>query len=129
MLGFSVSSITASQMNHLLVWKHYCDRGKHLQRVVKSAEKIRTTKDPHRSCRKASFIFKDPIQPRHGPLTFLPKGWRYRSVKSKTSTLRNCCLQQLQYKSIAVGSNCLSKFAHTLVLLLLLFYTAFMFLF
>ncbi len=69
---------------------------KRLQRVVKTAEKIIMTPLPslqaiyHRRVhRRAASILKDPTHPQHGPFTLLPSGRRYRSVKRRTSILRN----------------------------------------
>ncbi len=69
---------------------------KHLQRVVKTAEKIIRTPLPslqaiyHRRVhRRAAAILKDPTHPQHGLFTLLLSGWRYRSEKCRTSRLRN----------------------------------------
>ncbi len=69
---------------------------KRLQRVVKTAENIIRTPLPslqaiyHRRVhRRASSILKDPTHPQHGLFTLLSSGRRYRSVKCRTSRLRN----------------------------------------
>ncbi|KAK2884332.1 hypothetical protein Q8A73_020806, partial [Channa argus] len=66
-----------------------------LQRVVKTAQKITRTPLPslqsiyHRRVhRRAASILKDPSHPQHGLFTLLPSGWRYRSVKCRTSRLK-----------------------------------------
>ena len=67
-----------------------------LQRVVKTAERIIRTPLPSlqsiyhcRVHRRAATILKDPTHPQHGLFTLLPSGRRYRSMKSKTSRLKN----------------------------------------
>lgn len=69
---------------------------KRLQRVVKTATKITRTPQPslqsiyHRRVhRRAASIIKDPTHPQHGLFTLLPSGRRYRSVKSRTTRLKN----------------------------------------
>ncbi len=65
---------------------------KRLQRVVKTAEKIIMTLQAiyHRRVhRRAASILKDPTHPQHGPFILLHSGRRYRSVKRRTSILRN----------------------------------------
>uniref|UniRef100_A0A3B1IGX3 Reverse transcriptase domain-containing protein n=1 Tax=Astyanax mexicanus TaxID=7994 RepID=A0A3B1IGX3_ASTMX len=69
---------------------------KRLQRVVKTAEKIIRTPLPslqsiyhHRVHRRAASILKDSTHPQHGLFTLLPSGRRYRSVKCKTTRLKN----------------------------------------
>ncbi|KAK2899391.1 hypothetical protein Q8A73_012520 [Channa argus] len=69
---------------------------KRLQRVVKTEQKITRTPLPslqsiyhHRVHRRAASILKDPSHPQHGLFTLLPSGWRYRSVKCRTSRLKN----------------------------------------
>ncbi len=69
---------------------------KRLQRVVKTVEKITRTPLPslqsiyHRRVhRRAASILKDPTHPQHGLFTLLPSGRRYRSVKCRTTRLKN----------------------------------------
>jgi len=69
---------------------------KRLQRIVKTAEKIIKTPLPslqaiyHRRVhRRAAAISKDSTHPQHGLFTLLPSGRRYRSVKCRTSRLKN----------------------------------------
>jgi hypothetical protein len=69
---------------------------KRLQRVVKTAQKITRTPLPslesiyhHRVTRRAASILKDPSHPQLGLFTLLPSGRRYRSVKCRTSRLKN----------------------------------------
>lgn len=69
---------------------------KRLQRVVKTAQKITRTPLPSlesiyhcRVTRRAASILKDPSHPQHGLFTLLPSGRRYRSVKCRTSRLKN----------------------------------------
>lgn len=69
---------------------------KRLQKVVKTAQKITRTPLPslesiyhRRVTRRAASILKDPSHPQHGLFTLLPSGRRYRSVKCRTSRLKN----------------------------------------
>uniref|UniRef100_A0A8C8DGK4 Reverse transcriptase domain-containing protein n=1 Tax=Oryzias sinensis TaxID=183150 RepID=A0A8C8DGK4_9TELE len=69
---------------------------KRLQRVVKTASKITRTPLPslqsiykRRVCRRAASIVKDPTHPQRGLFTLLPSGRRYRSVKCRTTRLKN----------------------------------------
>uniref|UniRef100_A0A3Q3IXN5 Reverse transcriptase domain-containing protein n=1 Tax=Monopterus albus TaxID=43700 RepID=A0A3Q3IXN5_MONAL len=69
---------------------------KSLQRVVKTVEKITRTALPslqsiyhRRVCRKAASILKDPTHPQHGLFTPQPSSQRLRSVKCRTSRLKN----------------------------------------
>uniref|UniRef100_A0A3B3BRH8 Reverse transcriptase domain-containing protein n=1 Tax=Oryzias melastigma TaxID=30732 RepID=A0A3B3BRH8_ORYME len=69
---------------------------KRLQRVVKAASKITRTPLPslqsiykRRVLRRAASIIRDPTHPQRGLFTLLPSGRRYRSVKCRTSRLRN----------------------------------------
>uniref|UniRef100_A0A3B1K8G0 Reverse transcriptase domain-containing protein n=1 Tax=Astyanax mexicanus TaxID=7994 RepID=A0A3B1K8G0_ASTMX len=67
-----------------------------LQRVVKTAERIIRTPLPslqsiyhQRVLRRAASILKDSTHPQQGLFTLLPSGQRYRSVKCKTTRLKN----------------------------------------
>ena len=69
---------------------------KRLQRVVKTATKITKMAQPSlqsiynlRVHRRAASIIKDPTHPQHGLFTLLPSGRRYRSVKCRTTRLKN----------------------------------------
>ena len=69
---------------------------KRLQRVVNTAERIISTPLPSlqniynsRVHRRAASIIKDPTHPQHGLFTLLYSGRRYRSVKCRTTRLKN----------------------------------------
>ena len=69
---------------------------KRLQRVVKNAQRITRTPLPslqsiyHRRVhRRAASIIKDSTHPQHKLFTLLPSGRRYRSVKCRTTRLKN----------------------------------------
>ena len=82
----------------ITVWHGSCSvaEKKALQRVVKAAQRtvgcsLSTTTDIYSSrCRKrASCIMKDPTHPAHALFVPLPSGRRLRSIKSRTTRLRN----------------------------------------
>ncbi|XP_053266772.1 uncharacterized protein LOC128424562 [Pleuronectes platessa] len=68
---------------------------KALQRVVKSAQHITRTALPsmedlytQRCRKKSSRIIKDPFHPSHNIFCLLPSGRRYRSIRARTTRLR-----------------------------------------
>ena len=74
---------------------------KALQRVVKSAQHITRTKLPsmvdlytQRCRKKANRIIKDPCHPSHKLLCLLPSGRRYRSIRTRTTRLRDSFIPQ-----------------------------------
>ncbi|KAI3376927.1 hypothetical protein L3Q82_000018 [Scortum barcoo] len=82
----------------IIVWHGSCSAAekKALQRVVKAAQRtvgrsLPTTTDIYTSrCRKrASCIMKDPTHTTHALFVPLPSGRRLRSIKSRTTRLRN----------------------------------------
>ncbi|KAI3370782.1 hypothetical protein L3Q82_007318 [Scortum barcoo] len=82
----------------IIVWHGSCSAAekKALQRVVKAAQRtvgrsLPTTMDIYTSrCRKrASCIMKDPTHTAHALFVPLPSGRRLRSIKSRTTRLRN----------------------------------------
>ncbi|KAI3351519.1 hypothetical protein L3Q82_020375 [Scortum barcoo] len=82
----------------IIVWHGSCSAAekKALQRVVKAAQRtvgcsLPTTTDIYTSrCRKrASCIMKDPTHTAHALFVPLPSGRRLRSIKSRTTRLRN----------------------------------------
>ncbi|KAI3365925.1 hypothetical protein L3Q82_009696 [Scortum barcoo] len=82
----------------IIVWHGSCSAAekKALQRVVKAAQRtvgcsLPTTTDIYTSrCRKrASCIMKDPTHTAHELFVPLPSGRRLRSIKSRTTRLRN----------------------------------------
>uniref|UniRef100_A0A3B1IEK6 Reverse transcriptase domain-containing protein n=1 Tax=Astyanax mexicanus TaxID=7994 RepID=A0A3B1IEK6_ASTMX len=90
-----VESVVCSSIN---VWHGSCSAAdrKALQRVVKAAQRIvgvsfPSTTDIYTSrCRKrATCIRKDPTHPAHALFVPLPSGRRLRSIKCKTTRLRN----------------------------------------
>uniref|UniRef100_A0AAR2JX07 Reverse transcriptase domain-containing protein n=1 Tax=Pygocentrus nattereri TaxID=42514 RepID=A0AAR2JX07_PYGNA len=90
-----VESVVCSSIN---VWHGSCSAAdrKALQRVVKAAQRIvgvslPSTTDIYTSrCRKrATCIKKDPTHPAHALFVPLPSGRRLRSIKCKTTRLRN----------------------------------------
>ena len=87
----------------ITVWHGSCSvaEKKALQRVVKAAQRtvgcsLSTTTDIYSSrCRKrASCIMKDPTHPAHALFVPLPSGRRLRSIKSRTTRLRNSFFPQ-----------------------------------
>ncbi|TKS65503.1 RNA-directed DNA polymerase from mobile element jockey [Collichthys lucidus] len=84
--------------NCVTVWYGSCSAAerKHLQRVVKTAQRITGTPLPaiedvqkKRCLRRARSILKDPSHPAHGLFSLLPSGRRFRSLRTRTSRLRN----------------------------------------
>lgn len=69
---------------------------KALQRVGKTDQRINSSSSPaieavqHKRClRRACSIVRDTSHPVHRPFAFLPSGRCYRSLRSRTSRLRN----------------------------------------
>ena len=90
-----VESVLSSCIN---VWHGSCSAAekKALQRVVKAAQRtvgrnLPSTTDVYKArCRKrASCIMEDPTHPSHTLFVPLPSGRRLRSIKSRTTRLRN----------------------------------------
>ncbi|GAA6231470.1 uncharacterized protein LOC109141784 [Lates japonicus] len=82
----------------IIVWHGSCSAAekKALHRVVKAAQRtvgrsLSTTTDIYTArCRKrAACILKDPTHPAHALFSPLPSGRRLRSIKSRTTRLRN----------------------------------------
>uniref|UniRef100_A0A3P9JJJ8 Reverse transcriptase domain-containing protein n=1 Tax=Oryzias latipes TaxID=8090 RepID=A0A3P9JJJ8_ORYLA len=82
----------------ITVWHGSCSAAerKALQRVTKAAQRtvgcsLPSTTDIYKTrCRKrASCILKDPTHPSHPLFSLLPSGRRLRSIKSRTTRLRN----------------------------------------
>ncbi|KAL3066704.1 hypothetical protein OYC64_016614 [Pagothenia borchgrevinki] len=74
---------------------------KALQRVVKTAQNITRTELPsmedlysQRLRKKALRIIKDPHHPSHKLFCLLPSGKRYRSMRTKTTRLRDSFIPQ-----------------------------------
>ncbi|KAL3065206.1 hypothetical protein OYC64_015394 [Pagothenia borchgrevinki] len=74
---------------------------KALQRVVKTAQNITRTELPsmedlysQRLRKKALRIIKDPHHPSHKLFSLLPSGRRYRSIRTKTTRLRDSFIPQ-----------------------------------
>ncbi|KAI4903633.1 hypothetical protein NFI96_009461, partial [Prochilodus magdalenae] len=97
LVNFYGCTIESILTNGISVWYGNCctaDR-KALQRVVKIAQGITGTQLPtiqdiyHKRCLGRNII-KDVSHPNHGLFTPLPSGRRYRSLRSRTSRLRNC---------------------------------------
>ncbi len=86
------------RLYHRLVWKqHRC----FLQRVVRTARHIVGGELPslqdiytRRCTRKARRIIKDSSHPSHRLLSLLPSGRRLRSIRSRTSRLRDSFFPQ-----------------------------------
>ncbi len=84
------------RLHHRLVWKR-----KALQRVVRTAHHIVGVELPffqdiytRRCTRKARRIIKDSSHPSHSLLSLLPSGRRLRSIRSRTSQLRDSIFPQ-----------------------------------
>ncbi|XP_049329271.1 uncharacterized protein LOC125791563 [Astyanax mexicanus] len=97
---FVVESVVCSSIN---VWHGSCSAAdrKALQRVVKAAQRIvgvslpSTTDICTSRCRKrATCIRKDPAHPAHALFVPLPSGRRLRSIKCKTTRLRNSLIPE-----------------------------------
>jgi hypothetical protein len=96
--NFYRCTVESIHTNCFRVWYGNCtmaDR-KALQRVVKTAQKIIGTSLPaltdlhHSRClQRANKILKDHTHPSHALFSLLPSGRRYRSLRSRTSRLRN----------------------------------------
>ncbi len=81
------------RLHHRLVWKHYRWQP---QRVVRTARHIVGCELPslqdiytRRCMRKARRIIKDSSHPSHSLLSLLPSGRLLRSIRSRTSRLRD----------------------------------------
>ncbi|KAI4876126.1 hypothetical protein NFI96_006695, partial [Prochilodus magdalenae] len=98
LVNFYRCTIESILPNGISVWYGNCcaaDR-KALQRVVKMAQRITGIQLPtiqdiyHKRCLgRARNIIKDVSHPNHGLFTLLPSGRRYRSLRSRTSRLKN----------------------------------------
>ncbi|KAI4882866.1 hypothetical protein NFI96_000892 [Prochilodus magdalenae] len=98
LVNFYRCTIESILTNGISVWYGNCcaaDR-KALQRVVKMAQRITGTQLPtiqdiyrKRCLGRARNIIKDVSHPNHGLFTLLPSGRRYRSLRSRTSRLKN----------------------------------------
>ncbi|KAI4892451.1 hypothetical protein NFI96_008743, partial [Prochilodus magdalenae] len=98
LVNFYRCTIESILTNGISVWYGNCcaaDR-KTLQRVVKMAQRITGTQLPtiqdiyHKRCLgRARNIIKDVSHPNHGLFTLLPPGRRYRSLRSRSSRLKN----------------------------------------
>ncbi len=87
------------RLHHRLVWKQH--RWQSLQRVVQTARHIVGGELPslqdiytRRCIRKAGRIIKDSSHPSHSLLSLLPSGRRLRSIRSRTSRLRDSFFPQ-----------------------------------
>ncbi len=89
------------RLYHCLVWKKHRWQLKALQRVVRTARHIvggelSSLQDIYtrRCVRKARRIIKDSSHPSHRLLSLLPSGRRPRSIRSRTSRLRDSFFPQ-----------------------------------
>ncbi len=89
------------RLHHRLVWKQHRWQPKALQRVVRTARHIVGGELPslqdiytRRCMRKARRIIKDSSHPSHRLLSLLPSGRRFRSIRSRTSRLRDSFFPQ-----------------------------------
>ncbi len=89
------------QLYHRLVWKQHAGNRRALQRVVRTARHIVGGELPslqdiytRRCTRKARRIIKDSSHPSHRLLSLLPSGRRFRSIRSRTSRLRDSFFPQ-----------------------------------
>ncbi|KAI4882367.1 hypothetical protein NFI96_008890 [Prochilodus magdalenae] len=98
LVNFYRCTIKSILTNGISVWYGNCcaaDR-KALLRVVKMAQRITGTQLPtiqdiyHKRCLgRARNIIRNVSHPNHGLFTLLPSGRRYRSLRSRTSRLKN----------------------------------------
>ncbi|XP_041830687.1 uncharacterized protein LOC121632933 [Melanotaenia boesemani] len=98
LVNFYRCAIESILTSCVTVWYGNCsvaDR-KALQRVVKTAQRITGSPLPaleevqrKRCLRRARSILKDSSHPAHGLFALLPSGRRFRSLRTKTSRLRN----------------------------------------
>ncbi len=86
---------------HRLVWKQHRWQPQALQRVVRTARHIVGGELPslhdiytRRCTRKSWRIIKDSSHPSHSLLSLLPSGRRFRSIRSRTSRLRDSFFPQ-----------------------------------
>ncbi len=84
------------RLHHRLVWNSTAGNRRALQRVVRTARHIVGGELPslqdiytRRCTRKARRIIKDSSHPSHSLLSLLPSGRRFRSIRSRTSRLRD----------------------------------------
>ncbi len=89
------------RLHHRLVWKQHRWQTAALQRVVRTACHIVGGELPslqdiytRRCTRKARRIIKDSSHPSHRLLSLLPSGRRFRSIRSRTSRLRDSFFPQ-----------------------------------
>ncbi len=89
------------RLYHRLVWKQHAGNRRALQRVVRTARHIVGGELPslqdiytRRCTRKARRIIKDSSHPSHRLLSLLPSGRRLRSIRSRTSQLRDSFFPQ-----------------------------------
>ncbi len=89
------------RLHHRLVWKQHHWQRKALQRVVQTARHIVGGELPslqdiytRRCIRKARRIINDSSHPSHRLFSLLPSGRRLRSIRSRTSRLRDSFFPQ-----------------------------------
>uniref|UniRef100_A0A674NYU7 Reverse transcriptase domain-containing protein n=1 Tax=Takifugu rubripes TaxID=31033 RepID=A0A674NYU7_TAKRU len=98
LVNFYRCAIESILTNCVSVWYGSCTIAEHkaLQRVVKTAQRITRTTLPaigdvqrKRCLHRARSILKDSSHPAHRLFSLLPSGRRYRTLRTRTSRLRN----------------------------------------
>ncbi len=105
------------RLHHHLVWKQHRWQPQTLQRVMRTARHIVGGELPSlqdiytsRCKRKARRIIKDSSHPSHRLLSLLPSGRRLRSIRSRTSQLRDSFFPQANEQSELIHLTAYSHF-------------------